>query len=190
MKRIVYVLTNERGKIVERSFLDGPLIFTSEKKAQKVMETEAKRNFSLELKKIVLANYPCLCQYSSFHLNVEFKFIGEFLFTLLCMGSYCYCTLSVLQNMKIAQIDPHVQKIFLMNIFLAGLAVTCIVRGGMKLLKRFFFFLLDVCLWLKYKKENTEGLEIFHVFSPLSLMKIGEMEKAEVEEKSVQGENE
>lgn len=185
MKRIAYVLIDEKGKLFERSFLEGPLVFASEKKAQKVREAEAQSPSSLRLKKIVLANVPCLWQYeqASYRLSsAEFKFIREVLLLLISMGGYWYWMLSYLRHVNLSTFAPYVQQLFLWNLLLAGLAMAFVVYAFLKLLRRLFFFIMDVYLWLKYKREDTSDLETFHVFSPRSFMKLGELEAQSVQE--------
>lgn len=172
MKRIAYILTNNEGKIFSESYGENK-IFTSEKKAQKQIHEQ------WEVKKIVLDSYSRLQQHNQFWREKDpdtafIKIVCWFALFVVCGGLYGYLTINPLLGM---QADPKIQEILIFNTFLAGMAITVMLAGALKILKRFVFFMWDIRLWIKYKKENTEGLETFHMLQYMLLTKIEEGER-------------
>lgn len=185
MKRIAYILVNKEGEIFGETYLENQ-IFSSEKKAQKQISYWNKHKVSNEqneeeewtIKKIVLESYSRLQQHNQFWrdrgpdttlLKVTYWFVSF----AVCVGVYGYLTLNPLLGM---QADPKIQEILVFNTFLAGIAITWMLTEVLKILKRFVFFMWDLNSWIKYKKENTEDLETFHMLPYLLLTKIEEGE--------------
>ncbi|USI64618.1 hypothetical protein LMK05_07155 [Lactococcus petauri] len=185
MKRIAYILVNKEGEIHGETFLENQ-IFSSKNKAQKQISYWNKHKVSNEqneeeewtIKKIVLESYSRLQQHNQFWrdrgpdtalLKVTYWFVSF----AVCVGVYGYLTLNPLLGM---QADPKIQEILVFNTFLADIAITWMLTEVLKILKRFVFFMWDLNSWIKYKKENTEDLETFHMLPYLLLTKIEEGE--------------
>ncbi|MFD2254413.1 hypothetical protein ACFSJM_08680 [Lactococcus formosensis subsp. bovis] len=195
MKRIVYILVNKEGEIFGETYLENQ-IFSSEKKAQKQISYWNKHKVSNEqneeenwtIKRIVLNNYSHMQQF-------QYKSIGELrvphstllkvaanmvLYTF-CLVVYGYVTLNPLLHTEIV---PKVQSLLIFNTYLAGLAITLVLISLLHLMKCFIFFSWDINSWFKYKKENTEGLEIFQMLPYLLLTKIDEGERGMIYSKT------
>lgn len=151
MKRIVYLLVDEEGKIFQENE-----IFSTERKAQKQIDYGIKNKFYEEgvwqIQKVGAVDY------SSYRIHEEKEITGEFrFFSLLIFWTLWVTFFGLLfQDMTISN---QYEETMAVVIGLSSYSLSLFTEFLFKQIRKFIYFLVDIKNYMSYKKLVKEEVE-------------------------------
>ncbi|WP_407350362.1 hypothetical protein VNN41_09975 [Lactococcus garvieae] len=184
MKRIIVVLVDEKDQLVAPGEAALPF-FRNVSRAEKEIERRIKQGRcergDLKVKRLLLDRLSRYEEHLKFQTNYRgvfretgLVFVFHVFFSISCLFVVGFWNREVIR--LLGEMEPTVsgavQSVLFVDVFLASLGLVALVFALFKLLKRLFFFVLDVSAWMAYKRADTKGVELVALEEQLYLNKV------------------